>query len=39
LQDDQKREEFKEILRDEIIQEWKDDQASLEAQESRRPQE
>lgn len=39
LQDDHKREEFKEILRDEIIQEWKDDQASLEAQESRRPQE
>ena len=39
LQDDHKREEFKEILRDEIIQEWKDDQASLEAQESRRRQE
>ena len=39
LQDDHKRKEFKEILRDEIIQEWKDDQASLEAQESRRPQE
>jgi hypothetical protein len=39
LQDDQKREEFKEILRDEIIQEWKDDQASLEAQESRKYQE
>ena len=36
LQDDQKREEFKEILRDEIIQEWKDDQASLEAQERRK---
>lgn len=39
LQDDQKREEFKEILRDEIIQEWKDDQASLEAQERRKYQE
>lgn len=39
LQDDQKREEFKEILRDEIIQEWKDDQASFEAQERRKYQE
>lgn len=39
LQDDQKKQELKEILRDEIIQEWKDEEASLEEQERRKYQE
>ena len=39
LDDDQRKQEIKDILRDEIIQEWTDDQASLEAQESRKYQE
>lgn len=39
LDNDQRKQEIKDILRDEIIQEWKDDQASLEAQERRKYQE
>lgn len=39
LDNDQRKQEIKDILRDEIIQEWKDEQASLKTQERRKYQE